>query len=197
MGAGEPVAAADVRRAGFDLVRHGYDIGAVDRLLDRLERRCVEQAMADEPLWALEDDLRASAGRLRDQLSGAPGARFARLGRMHRGYDPADVDALVERVLRTLDPFSATPEGAPVEADDVRFTVFGRVRGGYVEPAVDDVLDRVIDLLLRHAVLRAQLAAAEVVQALGPDAFTAPAYEEPPARPLSGPEPPLPAAGAG
>ena len=176
LSAGEAVASADVRRAGFDLVRHGYEIAAVDRLLDRLERRCVEQAFAGEPLWALEDDLRSDAARLRDQLSGPPGLRFARLGRLHRGYAPADVDALVERVARTLDPFAVTPQ-EPVEADDVRFTVFGKARGGYAEADVDDVMDRAIDLLLRHAVLRAQIAAAEVVQALGPEAF-APGYLE-------------------
>ncbi|NHC13561.1 hypothetical protein [Motilibacter deserti] len=195
LSAGDPVAAADVRRAGFDLVRHGYEIGAVDRLLDRLERRCVEQAFAGEPLWALEDELRSDAVRLREELSGPPGMRFARLGRLHRGYAPADVDALVERVLRALDPFAATPDGDQVQADDVRFTVFSRVRGGYAETGVDDVMDRVVDLLLRHAVLRAQIAAAEVVQALGPEAFAQPSYldEAPPS--YSEPDPPLSAAG--
>jgi DivIVA domain-containing protein len=143
------ISSAEVRRVGFDLVRRGYDVAAVDAHLDRLEELAV----------AAEADAEVSVGRLADSVAGvrdadrlvhdlqAPdGERFAHAPLLTRGYDPRDVDAFVEEVL-----LPGLTGAAPLpDVDQVRSVVFRARRGGYDEGAVDDALDAVVDHLLRR-----------------------------------------------
>lgn len=64
--------------------------------------------------------------------------RFPRVMGMRSGYDPAEVDALIERIEATLG--RGSPEVERVTADEVRAVTFRPRRGGYQETAVDFAL---------------------------------------------------------
>ncbi len=143
LGRGGGVAPERIRKAGFDLVRGGYDVEAVDAQLDALESRAVE---VEDLLVGSER--RAAAAResldaLREAFRRPPGERFPRTPLLRRGYDPDDVDAFTASLASTL----AGEDGPGVEA--VRAVLFRPRHGGYDEDAVDDCLDRVVDVLLR------------------------------------------------
>lgn len=73
-------------------------------------------------------------GELLQLLREPVGQRFARCGRLSRGYRVEDVDRFVDTVgasIRTIQP------------EAVRSVQFGDARGGYDEDAVDAWLDRV------------------------------------------------------
>jgi DivIVA domain-containing protein len=133
--------AADVRQAGFELVRHGYDVAAVDAALDALEERVLaaEQALGGRRGRAnTEGDVEF----LRGELDAPYMKRFPRAKTLRRGYDIDDVDELVDRVVASL-------EGKEhLTVDMVRSAAFRPRRGGYQEDAVDDMLDRVVELFL-------------------------------------------------
>jgi DivIVA domain-containing protein len=141
-----PMAAADIRRAGFELVRHGYQTGPVDAHLDVLEER----------LLAMEGATGGRRGRtdpesdlqfLRDRLDKPYMRRFPRSRMLRRGYDLDEVDEFVDRVLAGLN-VSAGTRANDLTVDDVRNTGFKPRRGGYAEDAVDETLDRVVEMLL-------------------------------------------------
>jgi DivIVA domain-containing protein len=140
-----PMAAADIRRAGFELVRHGYAVAAVDTRLDDLEERAllVEGAKIGR---RVRSDPDADVQFLRDQLNEPYMRRFPRSGMLRRGYDLDDVDGLVDRVLARFNGANNTEQELTVE--DVRTAGFKPRRGGYAEEAVDEMLDRVVELLL-------------------------------------------------
>jgi DivIVA domain-containing protein len=156
------VTATDVRRLGFELRHHGYQIAATDALLDELELRCTKAALGAVPPWQVADEATRDLERLRNSTGPADGARFPRVGRLRRGYDVAQVDRLLERCTSDLGELRVTAESSPrtgtVAPDDVRGTVFRRSRHGYQEEAVDRTFDEVIDLLLRRDALVAGLA---------------------------------------
>ena len=141
-----PPTASEIRQAGFELVRHGYDTEAVDAALDALE----ETVHALQAAWGGRRGRPDPAGEvefLRSELASPYMRRFPRARTLHRGYDIDDVDAFVDRVIAGL-------EGtASLAIDEVRQVEFRPRRGGYAEDAVDDMLDRVIEILL---VLRRQ-----------------------------------------
>jgi DivIVA domain-containing protein len=136
-----PMAAADIRRAGFELVRHGYLTAAVDAHLDSLEERVL----------ALQSTTGGRRGRvdpgqdervLRDELEAPYMRRFPRAGALRRGYDIDAVDDFIDKVIAALD-------GAGVATvEDARAASFLPKRGGYDEDAVDDTLDRIVEVLL-------------------------------------------------
>ena len=135
--------ATDIRRAGFELRRGGYDTVAVDAAMDDLESR----VLAVQRLSAGRrgrTDPGTDAAVLREELSGPYMQRFPRSGFLRRGYDLDDVDDFVDRVLVALDG------GAALTVDDVRGVVFRPRRGGYREAAVDDALDHVVEHLMLH-----------------------------------------------
>jgi DivIVA domain-containing protein len=140
-----PMAAADIRRAGFELVRHGYAVAAVDARLDDLEERAllVEGATSGR---RVRSDPDTDVQFLRDQLNEPYMRRFPRSGMLRRGYDLDDVDGLVDRVLARFNGVNNTDQDLSVE--DVRTAGFKPRRGGYAEEAVDEMLDRVVELLL-------------------------------------------------
>lgn len=142
-GGGAPMTAAEIRKAGFDLVRRGYDVASVDACLDQLELRALDLADA-APDSTATTDLDAAADLLA-VLSQEPGQRFPRVPLLTRGYDPAGVDSFVTSLLPVL-----AGDAHDLEPDGVRQVVFKARRGGYAEGAVDDVLDQAIELLLRR-----------------------------------------------
>jgi DivIVA domain-containing protein len=142
----------DVRKAGFDLVRGGYDVAQVDSALDRLEDAFAareQQALSDRlgEQGAL-DALTRRARDLRGRLVRPDGERFDRATGFTRGYAVADVDALCAGLLRYFE------EGEDMSVDEVRRAVF-RTRFGsraYAEAQVDAFLDRVVEVMLAAAV---------------------------------------------
>jgi DivIVA domain-containing protein len=69
--------------------------------------------------------------------------RFA-LTRWRRGYERADVDALLARAAAVLDDLAAgRSPSTPLTGEEVRSTTFGTtgLREGYDEGEVDDFLD--------------------------------------------------------
>jgi DivIVA domain-containing protein len=149
-----PLAASDIRRAGFELVRHGYAVAAVDARLDELEERVlvVEGTTGGR---RGRTDPESDVQFLRDQLDAPHMRRFPRSRVWRRGYDLDQVDDFVDRVLAGFEaPTSKTgavDNTAPaLTVDDVRRAGFKPRRGGYDEPAVDETLDRVVEMLLVH-----------------------------------------------
>jgi DivIVA domain-containing protein len=136
-----PMAAGDIRRAGFELVRHGYAVDAVDGYLDGLE----DQVLAVEGVTGgrrARTDPETDRQFLREQLDKPYMRRFPRAGLLRRGYHLDQVDEFVDQVIAHL-------EGtAELTVEDVRSAGFRPRRGGYAEAAVDETLDRVVDVLL-------------------------------------------------
>lgn len=137
-----PPTAGDVRQAGFELVRRGYDTAAVDVALDALEERVLVSRGTAAGRRGRPDPA-SEVAFLVGQLASPYMQRFPRAGPLGQGYHIDDVDELVDRVIAALD---AT--GPPVGIEDVRSAVFRPRRGGYREDAVDERLDRVVELLL-------------------------------------------------
>ena len=144
-----PLRSWEVRNAAFSLVRGGYDVQEVDAALDRLEdavaarerSRLVNSGGED----ALMDELARRARTLQGRLDRPAGQRFsAPKGRFERGYDPADVDELCDRLNNYFN------DGSAMSADEVRRAVFRsrRGRGGYREPEVDAFLDRAVAIMV-------------------------------------------------
>jgi DivIVA domain-containing protein len=142
-----PMAASDVRRAGFELVRHGYAVAAVDEHLDELEERVliVEGATSGR---RGRSDPGSDVQFLRDQLDKPQMRRFPRSRMWGRGYDLDQVDDLVDRILARFETALQENEAIELTVEDVRTAGFKPRRGGYAEQAVDETLDRVVEVLL-------------------------------------------------
>ena len=142
------LAAGQLRLAAFPLRRRGYDVAQVDEALDRLEDRAAaderDRLVGERGDEALLQQLGSLAATLDSRLARPPGRRFRRGVRLHRAYDPADVDALCDLVAAYLS------DGAPMSVDEVRGAVFRSRRGrrGYREADVDAFLDRVVTIML-------------------------------------------------
>jgi DivIVA domain-containing protein len=143
LGGGLPLpSAVEVRQAGFELVRGGYDTRAVDERLDQIEERVlVAQSLAGGRRGRA--DPASEVDFLKEELGAPYMRRFPRAGAFRRGYDADDVDDFIDRVVAEL---GAGPGALTV--DEVRAAPFRPRRGGYREDAVDDMLDRVVELLL-------------------------------------------------
>jgi DivIVA domain-containing protein len=136
--------ATDIRRAGFELRRGGYQTLAVDHALDALEERVLAVQRMSAGRRGRPDPA-GDAAVLRDELSAAYMHRFDRVSGWRRGYDMDDVDDFVDRVLSALDG------AVELTVDQVRAVVFRPRRGGYREQSVDDALDRVVEHLMLHS----------------------------------------------
>lgn len=147
-GAMPPPSAAEVREAGFEMVRGGYVTGDVDRALDVLEERVlVAQAAGRRG----RSDPASEVAFLKGELTAPYMARFPRARGLRRGYDIDDVDAFIDQVLAALDvndPTASSPSSSRISVDVVRSAPFRSRRAGYREDAVDQMLDRVVELLL-------------------------------------------------
>jgi DivIVA domain-containing protein len=136
-----PMAAADIRRAGFELVRHGYDIGTVDVLLDSLEERVLSLQSAVSGRRGRSDPS-SDEQFLRDQLSAPYMRRFPRTHMLRRGYHVDDVDEFLDKVTAAL-----SGDGE-VTVEQAREVSFRPKRGGYDENGVDEMFDHIVELLL-------------------------------------------------
>ena len=147
-GRGPAMTSWHVRTVGFDLVRGGYEVEAVDAALDRIEdafaRREKQRGEERAGSSGWQNQLRTQEQSLRAQLARPDGQRFPRGGGLELTYDIEQVDELCERVE------AAFASGRPMAPDAVRLAVFKSRRGarGYREAAVDAFLDRVVELLV-------------------------------------------------
>ncbi len=136
-----PPTASEVRQAGFELVRNGYDVEEVDTYFDAVEEKVVlAQGMTSGRRG--RSDPASEAAYLREQLSAPYMKRFPRAAMLRRGYHVDDVDEFVDSVVRALDGRGS------LTLDQVRQVAFRPRRGGYREDAVDEGMDRVIEHLL-------------------------------------------------
>lgn len=142
----------NVRTVGFDLVRAGYEVDAVDAALDRIEdafaRRERQRGEERSGPAGWQNQIRGQEQSLRSQLARPDGQRFARGSGMELTYDLEAVDDLCRRIEE------AFASGRPLPPDAVRLAVFRSRRGsrGYREASVDAFLDRVVELLLVQSV---------------------------------------------
>jgi DivIVA domain-containing protein len=147
-GRGPAMTSWHVRTVGFDLVRGGYEVEAVDAALDRIEdafaRREKQRGEERAGSSGWQNQLRTQEQSLRAQLARPDGQRFPRGSGLELTYDIEQVDELCERVE------AAFASGRPMAPDAVRLAVFKSRRGarGYREAAVDAFLDRVVELLV-------------------------------------------------
>lgn len=147
-GRGPAMTSWHVRTVGFDLVRGGYEVEAVDAALDRIEdafaRREKQRGEERAGSSGWQNQLRTQEQSLRAQLARPDGQRFPRGSGLELTYDIEQVDELCERVE------AAFASGRPMAPDAVRLAVFKSRRGarGYREASVDAFLDRVVELLV-------------------------------------------------
>jgi DivIVA domain-containing protein len=151
-GRGPAMTSWHVRTVGFDLVRGGYDVDAVDAALDRIEdafaRREKQRGEERSGSAAWQTQLRTQEQSLRAQLARPDGQRFPRGSGMELTYDIEAVDELCRRIEESF------AMGQPLAPDVVRLAVFKSRRGsrGYREASVDAFLDRVVELLVVQTV---------------------------------------------
>lgn len=151
-GRGPAMTSWHVRTVGFDLVRGGYDVDAVDAALDRIEdafaRREKQRGEERSGSQAWQTQLRTQEQSLRAQLARADGERFPRGSGMELTYDIEAVDELCQQIEESFGM------GQPMAPDAVRLAVFKSRRGsrGYREASVDAFLDRVVELLVVQTV---------------------------------------------
>ncbi|HWU30835.1 MAG TPA: DivIVA domain-containing protein [Microbacterium sp.] len=138
--------AEDVRDASFPLVRHGYDIAAVDAALGRVEdafaARTRERAVRSLGVTEWVARAREDAQRILDHLARPAHHRFARTGRLTFGYRVDEVDHVADRISGFL------RDGDPLTVEQVRGAAFRMQRGGYREEQVDALLDATVEVML-------------------------------------------------
>jgi len=138
-GAMPPPTAAEVREAGFELVRGGYATADVDRALDAIEERVLVAQVAGR---RGRSDPDSEVTFLKGELTAPYMQRFPRARGLRRGYDIDEVDEFIDRVVASLGGTSG------VTVEEVRAAPFRPRRGGYDETAVDEMLDRVVELMM-------------------------------------------------
>jgi DivIVA domain-containing protein len=144
--AGE-VSSAEIRAVGFDLVRRGYDVKAIDEALDRIEdeagrrERDTEQTRLGSR--GFYDLVTSHARTLRARLDRPHGDRFPRAAALTAAYDVEAVDELCDQLAEYFDGQLAM---AP---DQVRTISFRARRGshGYAESSVDRYIDQVVEIM--------------------------------------------------
>lgn len=144
---GGQMQAREVRVAAFDLVRGGYEPGAVDLALDRVEaafaarERVVFIEQHGQDAWMSEVANRAT--QLYPRLTRPDGLRFRPPAR-GKGYERDAVDAVMVRLIEYFDA------GRALTSDDLRRVTFAAAPAGraYAEGPVDAFIDRAIDILL-------------------------------------------------
>ncbi|WP_405375849.1 MULTISPECIES: DivIVA domain-containing protein [unclassified Microbacterium] len=142
----DTVSAADIRAAGFPMVRAGYAVGPVDAALARIEDAFAQRERADA---LSRKGARAWVGRSRtlaqeilDRLSRPKRRKFTRVSPLRFGYRIDEVDIVAARIARYLE------DGDGLSIEQVRTVAFRMQLGGYDEAQVDAVLDAVVDVML-------------------------------------------------
>jgi DivIVA domain-containing protein len=141
------VTSVEVRAVGFDLVRHGYEVRAVDEALDRLEDETGHRERDSDQTRlgsrGFYDLVTSHARVLRARLDRPHGDRFPRAAALTAAYDVQAVDELCDQLAEYFDGQLAM---AP---DQVRTISFRGRRGsrGYAEASVDRFLDQVVEIM--------------------------------------------------
>ncbi len=137
-----------VRRSTFDLQRGGFDVTQVDAALARLENAFVQRDRAayvaehGEAAWF--DKVADEATVLYPRLLRPAGERFSHPEDRGKGYDTAQVDALLDRIAAYFeDQDELTPE-------IIRSSLFKVARGdkAYVEAQVDAFLGKATHIMM-------------------------------------------------
>jgi DivIVA domain-containing protein len=143
--AGHLLSAERIRETEFDLVRGGYQVGAVDLALDR-----IEDALADREIQRKIDtrgidsvnDLNTRLKEIVVTRAQRPKRkRFDRVTWPARGYNKREVDKLCNLILEHI------INEEKLTMHEVRRIVFSAQRGGYAENQVDAFIDRVVQIL--------------------------------------------------
>lgn len=144
-GAGDLDANA-VRTVAFPLVRHGYQVVAVDAALGRIEdafaAREREHALSRAGARAWVGQSRRLAQEVLDRLTRPERRRFRRVGALRFGYRIDEVDLVADKLARYLE------DGETLSVDQIRSVAFRMQRRGYSETQVDAVLDAVVEVML-------------------------------------------------
>ena len=144
----EDLSSRDIRSAGFELARGGYDTDEVDAALDRLESAFVARARQEVLVTggsaAWMEQLAENARSLYGRLGRPDGERFEPARRGQPAYDRDDVDDLCDRLVEYFD------KTEPITADEIRRARFRRRSGrrGYAEAPVDAFFSRAVEVLL-------------------------------------------------
>jgi len=140
------LSAGSIRTTAFSLKRGGYDPGAVDAALERLEdafatreRQTAIERVGDQAWY---QQARGLAQTILERISRPRGRRFRRVSWLASGYSVREVDITTDRIRRYLQ------SGAPVTAGELRQVAFHPQRGGYGEAQVDALLDATVQVML-------------------------------------------------
>ncbi|MEY4397605.1 MAG: hypothetical protein RLZ53_181 [Actinomycetota bacterium] len=130
---------------GFQLVKDGYDVAAVDKAIEKLEDTFAERDLKSPvfqfPLVNKTEQLIKLRTLLASRIARPKGKKFERAGVLGLGYSRKVVDALVGLVGEFLEDQEA------LELDELRGLKFKVVRGGYVESQVDTYIDRLVEFI--------------------------------------------------
>lgn len=140
--------AEKVRSVGFPMEYNGYEMSAVDAVLERLEAGFVRRERAKvvneqgEAAWL--DKLGAQAAKLYPRMGRPEKERFACAKRGHYGYNKAEVDQFLDELGRYFDG------EVEIASSKVRRVLFSRAKGrsAYDMAVVDAYLDRVGEVIL-------------------------------------------------
>ena len=135
----------DITGQKFALVKGGYEIGAVDAAIDKLQDTFAERELGKKanPFGAPLG--KSMLGELRSLLLGRANRpknkRFGRASVLGLGYARKEVDALLSVVQEFLDG------DEELSLDEVRSLTFKVKRGGYFESQVDAYIERLVEYL--------------------------------------------------
>lgn len=142
---GHLLSAERIRETEFDLVRGGYQVGAVDSALDRIEDALADREISRKLESRGQDSVADHLLRLREIVQARaerPKAkRFDRVSWPSRGYNRREVDKLCNLILEHI------INEEKLTMHEVRRIVFSAQRGGYAENQVDAFIDRVVQIL--------------------------------------------------
>ena len=130
---------------GFQLVKDGYDVAAVDKAIEKLEdtfaERDVKSPIFQFPVVNKAEQLIKLRALLASRVARPKGKKFERASVLGLGYSRKAVDVLVTLVGEFLEDQDS------LELDEVRGLKFKVVRGGYVESQVDTYIDRLVEFI--------------------------------------------------
>jgi DivIVA domain-containing protein len=130
---------------GFQLVKDGYDVAAVDKAIEKLEdtfaERDVKSPTFQFPVVNKSEQLIKLRALLASRVARPTGKKFQSAGVLGLGYSRKAVDALVTLVGEFLE------DQESLELDELRGLKFKVVRGGYVESQVDTYIDRLVEFI--------------------------------------------------
>lgn len=142
---GHLLSAERIRETEFDLVRGGYQVGAVDSALDRIEDALADREISTKMEKRGPESVADHLLRIREivetRASRPKRKRFDHVSWPSRGYNKREVDKLCNLILEHI------INEEKLTMAEVRRIVFSAQRGGYAENQVDAFIDRVVQIL--------------------------------------------------